>query len=100
MPIEMSDQPIGLEQGDIRESREATRFDLAPGFDLDVIFDVTDDGLEPDYGYANVRMWNNRITNVSNNSLSFQPQYCGPWYFIRNQVVGGAPPYRSLCEFV
>jgi hypothetical protein len=58
------------------------------------IHDVSDDGLEPDYGYANVRMWNNRITNVSNNSLSFQPQYCGPWYFIRNQVVGGNMSFK------
>ena len=52
------------------------------------IHDTTDDGLEPDYGYANVRMWGNRITNFGNNALSFQPMYCGPWYFIRNQVIG------------
>jgi hypothetical protein len=52
------------------------------------IFDVSDDGLEPDYGYANNRMWGNRITNAHNNALSFQPMYCGPWYFIRNQVIG------------
>jgi hypothetical protein len=52
------------------------------------IFDTTDDGLEPDYGYANIRMWGNRITNFGNNALSFQPMYCGPWYFVRNQVMG------------
>jgi hypothetical protein len=51
------------------------------------IFDVTDDGLEPDYGYANNRMWGNRITNPHNSGLSFQPMYCGPWYFIRNQII-------------
>jgi hypothetical protein len=52
------------------------------------IFDVTDDGIEPDYGYANIRVWENRITNPHNHGLSIQPMYCGPWYFIRNQVVG------------
>lgn len=51
------------------------------------IFDVSDDGIEPDYGYANNRFWANRITNPHNAGLSFQPMYCGPWYFIRNQVI-------------
>jgi hypothetical protein len=51
------------------------------------IFDVSDDGIEPDYGYANNRIWANRITNAHNSGLSFQPMYCGPWYFIRNQIV-------------
>lgn len=52
------------------------------------IFDTSDDGLECDYGYANIRVWENRVSNFKNNGLSFQPQYCGPWYFIRNQVIG------------
>jgi hypothetical protein len=52
------------------------------------IFDVVDDGIEPDYGYANIRIWQNRITNPRNHGLSLQPMYCGPWYFIRNQIVG------------
>jgi hypothetical protein len=52
------------------------------------IFDVVDDGIEPDYGYANVRIWQNRITNPRNHGLSLQPMFCGPWYFIRNQIVG------------
>jgi len=52
------------------------------------IHDVSDDGLEPDYAHANVRMWGNRISNHHYNGLSFQPMYCGPWYFIRNQVIG------------
>lgn len=51
------------------------------------IFDVSDDGLEPDYGYANNRMWGNRLTNCKHFALSFQPMYCGPWYFIRNQAI-------------
>ena len=63
-----------------------------PGRNCDMygndIFDVSDDGLEPDYGYANNRMWGNRITNAYNNALSFQGMFCGPWYFIRNQTVG------------
>ncbi|NKB69570.1 MAG: hypothetical protein GKR89_21075 [Candidatus Latescibacteria bacterium] len=50
------------------------------------IFDTSDDGLEPDYGYANLRMWGNRIANVQHFAFSFQGMYCGPWYFIRNQV--------------
>jgi hypothetical protein len=58
------------------------------------IFDVSDDGLEPDRGFANVRMWGNRITNAKNNALSFQPMKCGPWYFIRNLVVGQADIFK------
>jgi hypothetical protein len=50
------------------------------------IFDVTDDGIEPDYGYANIRIWENRISNARHNGFSFQPMNGGPWYFIRNQV--------------
>jgi len=52
------------------------------------IFDVSDDGLEPDYAFANIRMWENRITNAKNYPLSFQPMKCGPWYFVRNVCVG------------
>jgi len=58
------------------------------------IFDVTDDGIEPDLGYANIRVWNNRITNARHNGLSFQPMNGGPWYFIRNQVA--APRESTL----
>ncbi len=50
------------------------------------IFDVTDDGIEPDYGYANIRVWENRISNPRHSAFSFQPMNGGPWYFIRNQV--------------
>jgi hypothetical protein len=58
------------------------------------IFDVSDDGLEPDYGYANNRMWQNRLTNCHNAALSFQPMYCGPWYFVRNQIVGAGEVFK------
>ncbi len=58
------------------------------------IFDVSDDGIEPDYGYANNRMWGNRLTNCKNHALSFQPMYCGPWYFIRNQAVGARAVFK------
>ena len=50
------------------------------------ISDTSDDGLEPDYGYANIRIWGNRIANVQHHAFSFQGMYCGPWYFVRNQV--------------
>lgn len=66
------------------------------------IFDVSDDGIEPDYGYANNRIWENRITNPHNAGLSFQPMYCGPWYFIRNQVIcqGNLFKFRVQDRFV
>lgn len=66
------------------------------------IFDISDDGLEPDRGYANVRMWSNRIWNIHNNALSFQPMRCGPWYFIRNQIVvrGSIFKFRVQDRFV
>lgn len=53
------------------------------------IFDVTDDGLEPDYGYANIRIWGNRISNARHAGISFQPMNGGPWYILRNQVAAG-----------
>ncbi|WP_419600143.1 right-handed parallel beta-helix repeat-containing protein [Thiolapillus sp.] len=59
------------------------------------IFDVTDDGIEPDYGYTNIRVWENRISNVRHNAFSFQPMNRGPWYFIRNQV---AAPLESTLK--
>ena len=77
-----------------------------PGRNCDIygndIFDVSDDGIEPDYGYANNRMWGNRLTNSHNAAISFQPMYCGPWYFIRNQMVGAGQifKYRVQDRFV
>lgn len=58
------------------------------------IFDVSDDGIEPDYGYANVRIWGNRISNAYHNGISFQPMNGAPWYLIRNQVA--APGENAL----
>ena len=51
------------------------------------IFDVTDDGIELDYGQANTRVWQNRIHNASHNGIAFQPQGGAPWYIVRNQIV-------------
>ena len=62
-----------------------------PGRNCDMygndIFEVSDDGLEPDYGYANNRMWGNRIQETHKAGISIQPMLCSPWYFIRNQIV-------------
>jgi hypothetical protein len=51
------------------------------------IFDTSDDGIEPDYAYANIRVWGNRIHNALHNGITFQPMNGGPWYVLRNQVV-------------
>lgn len=51
------------------------------------IFDVTDDGIELDYGQANTRIWQNRVHNAGHNGVSFQPQGGAPWYIVRNQFV-------------
>ena len=63
-----------------------------PGRNTDIygndIFQVTDDALEPDRGWANIRMWGNRMHDFGNAAFSFQPMNCGPWYFIRNQIIG------------
>lgn len=52
------------------------------------IHDVSDDLIEPDEGLANVRVFGNRLHNSHHNGLSFQPMNSGPWYFLRNQLVG------------
>lgn len=67
------------------------------------IFDTSDDGIEGDYGYANVRVWSNRIHNAVHNGFSFQPQNGAPWYLIRNQIIGNkeAPlKFRTTDRFV
>jgi hypothetical protein len=48
-------------------------------------FGFSDDGVEPDYGYANNRIWGNRIDGEA--GITFQPMLCGPWYIVRNQIV-------------
>ncbi len=71
-----------------------------PGKNCDIsgneIFDVSDDGIEPDYGYANNRVWGNRISNAYHNGISFQPMNGAPWYIFRNQV---AAPVESALKF-
>jgi hypothetical protein len=67
------------------------------------IFDTSDDGIEADYGYANVRIWGNRIHNAVHNGISFQPQNGGPWYIVRNQIVlnvESAFKFRTTDRFV
>lgn len=67
------------------------------------IFDTSDDGLELDLGLANVRAWGNRIHNAYHNGISFQPQEGGPWYIIRNQIVGSVESpfkFRTTDRFV
>jgi hypothetical protein len=67
------------------------------------IFDTSDDGVEADYGYANVRIWGNRIHNAVHNGISFQPQNGAPWYIIRNQIVSSkeaAFKFRTTDRFV
>jgi Carbohydrate binding module (family 6)/Right handed beta helix region len=67
------------------------------------IFDTSDDGIEADNGWANLRMWGNRIHNAAHYAISFQPQVGGPWYIVRNQIVGnveGAFKFRTTDRFV
>lgn len=56
------------------------------------IFDVTDDGVEPDYGYANIRIWGNRLDAPA--GITFQAMYCGPWYIVRNQVISSTNVFK------
>lgn len=60
------------------------------------IFNVSDDGIEPDYAYANIRIWGNRITDAHHNGISMQPMNGAPWYIIRNQV---AAPTENALKF-
>ena len=63
-----------------------------PGRNCDIygndIFDVNDDAIECDDGYANIRIWNNRLLRYRHHGISFQPMRCGPWYIIRNILEG------------
>lgn len=52
------------------------------------IFDTSDDGIEPDGGFANIRIFENRLSNTGHNGVSFQPMAGAPWYVIRNQIIG------------
>lgn len=56
------------------------------------IFDFSDDGVEPDYGYANNRIWGNRLDGPA--GITFQPMYCGPWYIVRNQIISSVNAFK------
>lgn len=60
-----------------------------PHADCDIfgndIVNMSDDPVEPDYGYANNRIWGNRLHGHS--AITFQPMYCGPWYIVRNHCI-------------
>lgn len=67
------------------------------------IFDTSDDGIEPDGGFANIRIWGNRLHNTGHNGVSFQPMEGAPWYVIRNQIIGnseGPLKFRGTDRFV
>lgn len=66
------------------------------------IFNVSDDGIEPDYASANVRVYNNRITLAQNNAVSLQDFSGMPWYVIGNQIISfeeGALKIREHAAF-
>ncbi len=60
-----------------------------PHADCDIfgndILNMSDDPVEPDYGYANIRIWGNRMHGFT--GITFQPMYCGPWYLVRNHCI-------------
>ncbi|MBP7148833.1 MAG: hypothetical protein KBD01_14960, partial [Acidobacteria bacterium] len=47
------------------------------------LYECYDDGLSADYGFHNIRILRNRVTNA-HTALSAQPFYGGPAYFIGN----------------
>ncbi|MCK6473949.1 MAG: hypothetical protein L6R28_19685 [Planctomycetes bacterium] len=52
-----------------------------------LIYEICDDNIEPDYAYDNYRVWgNNGRTGLV--GFSFQPLNGGPWYFFENQMTG------------
>jgi len=75
-----------------------------PHADCDIfgndIVNMSDDAVEPDYGYANNRIWGNRLHGSA--GITFQPMYCGPWYLVRNHCItrGNAFKLRVQDRFV
>jgi|GEM_PF-1152161 len=47
---------------------------------------ISDDHFEPDAAYANIRIWRNRARVSKYETVSFQPQNCGPWYIVQNEI--------------
>ena len=61
------------------------------------IVNGSDNFIEADGGYANIRMLRNRCFNVMGGPLSNQPVYAGPVYWIRNicwNAYNGASPLK------
>ncbi len=78
-----------------------------PGRNVDIfgndIFDTSDDGIEADNGRANIRIWDNRLTNTRHNGITFQDQRGAPWYIIGNQLANwdqGGFKFRTTDQFV
>jgi hypothetical protein len=58
------------------------------------IHDVSDDLVEPDYGWDNWRVWGNNGWSAEFHAFSFQPIQGGPWYVFRNQATGVWQPWK------
>jgi hypothetical protein len=67
-----------------------------PHADCDIfgndIVNMSDDPVEMDYGYANNRVWGNRLHGFT--GVSFQPMYCGPWYLVRNHCISRGSVFK------
>ncbi len=63
------------------------------------IYNINDNFIETDGGYANIRVFRNRCFNAMSQPLSVQPVYCGPVYWIRNIVYNasrGAETFKMV----
>jgi len=63
------------------------------------IYNISDNAIEADGGYANIRILRNRCFNAMAVPLSVQPVYCGPVYWIRN-VVYNASKGAQTCKMI
>lgn len=57
------------------------------------LYNAADDCIETDFGYYNIRVWNNKLTN-SHVGISTQPVYGGPVYIFRNAVYNVKIPLK------
>ncbi|MEA2104227.1 MAG: right-handed parallel beta-helix repeat-containing protein [Candidatus Cloacimonadota bacterium] len=57
------------------------------------LYNAADDCMELDFGYHNIRAWNNQIMN-SHVGISTQPIYGGPAYIFRNFVYNSRIPLK------
>lgn len=60
------------------------------------LFNATDNFIETDGGYANIRVLRNRGFNCMAAPLSVQPVYAGPVYWIRNVVYNAGQGARGF----